>query len=137
MNNFILRLLIITVIQVLTYAYPLNDKEIDCVEKYNLNKTNVEMWNVQPIIPEENVEMLQFMSCYWKKLGYQNDNGEIDYVKLSEVVYNDLKKRFLSDCLHIVAFIVENCRKDINNDSDGLKVVKMWNCLNIYTENLF
>ncbi|KAF5304872.1 hypothetical protein FQR65_LT07889 [Abscondita terminalis] len=131
------KFLIFCAIQVLVCAFPLSDNERDCVEKYNLNKTNVEIWNIQPIISEDNVEMHQFMTCYWKKLGYQKENGEIDFVKLGEVVHKDLKKRFLFDCLHIVAFIVENCRKDVENDSDGLKVVKMWNCLNIYTENLF
>ncbi|KAF5298659.1 hypothetical protein FQA39_LY11735 [Lamprigera yunnana] len=136
MNTILRGFLVTTVIYCVVHGYPLNDKEKECVDQHKLNKTNIEAWNVQPLIPVENKEMGKFFACYWKKLGYQKENGEIDYIKLSEAVHDDLKGRFYSDCLHIVAFVVDNCRKSVE-ENDDLKVLKLWNCLNVYTENLF
>ena len=137
MNSNIPRIILLLILQTVSFGFPLNEKEQDCVSEHHLNIANVELWNIQPIIPEDNVEMVKYMTCYWKKLGYQKENGEIDFVKLSEVVHEDLKNRFHADCLHIVAFIVDNCKQNLDAHTDGLRAVKMWNCLNIYAENLF
>lgn len=118
------------------YALPLNQEERHCAADLRLNKATVETWNIEPLLPEDNAEILQYMSCYWKRLGYQKENGDIDYLKLGEVVHGDLKNRFHKDCLHIVAYIIDNCKNSINAETHGLKVVKMWNCLNIFAENL-
>ncbi|KAB0790043.1 hypothetical protein PPYR_15635 [Photinus pyralis] len=119
------------------YGLPLNEKERACAEKHNLSTKNIEMWNIEPLIPEDNVEMLEYMSCYWKNLGYLTEDGEIDFVKLGDVVHADLNARFHAEFGHIVAFIMDNCKQTVHGETDGLRAVKMWNCLNVYTENLF
>jgi len=124
-------------IQIGVHSMALNQIEADCVRELNLNKSIIEAWNIEPLIPEDNAEVGIYMTCYWKKLGYQKDNGEIDYYKISEVVHSDLKSRFHGECVHIVAYVVDSCRNDVQADSDGLRAIRMWNCLNVYTENLF
>lgn len=137
MSAFLTRIALLLITHASIYGFPLNEKEQDCVDKHNLNRTNIEMWNIEPLIPEDNIEMLKYMNCYWKQLGYLTEAGEIDFVKLSQVVHDDLKSRFRAECLHIVAFIMDNCKQTVHADTDGLRAVRMWNCLNVYTENLF
>ncbi|KAF2881566.1 hypothetical protein ILUMI_24601 [Ignelater luminosus] len=77
----------------------LNDKEENCVNELQLDRSTIETWNIQPLLPEDNEEIKQYLACYWKKLGYLEENGDLNYMKLSEVVHSDLKNRIRSDCL--------------------------------------
>lgn len=116
----------------------LNEKEENCVKELQLNRSTIETWNIQPLLPEDNKEIKQYLACYWKKLGYLEENGDLNYIKLSEVVRSDLKNRIRSDCLRITAYVVNNCKNAIQNENDeGLKAIRMWNCLNVQTEYVF
>lgn len=90
--------------------------------------------NSRAICPEDNPEYNKFISCFWKKTGRQNENGELNYDILKSFVREGIVQAIGDDPVgqnfaeQSSVKIINECKTIEEGNSEKL-VAKVRNCI--------
>lgn len=95
-----------------------------------MNQGEIEKWNTQPIVPEDNAEFNKFMTCFWKKKGYQNEDGQINYASLETSIGQLIGLKYTPQrAAEIAESVIKTCRNIQKGNDDGAFASKVSNCI--------
>jgi len=108
----------------------------ECLNELELTdqKQAIASLNNRAICPEDNPNYNKFISCFWKKTGRQNENGEVNYETIRLFVRAGII-RALGDDAAATTFAEENSTKIVNEcksvsgSTPEETVVKVRNCI--------
>ncbi|KAF2881569.1 hypothetical protein ILUMI_24604 [Ignelater luminosus] len=113
---------------------PLNLHQEECIAELSLDRETMALLSTQEFPPEDNFDCNRFYSCFWKKQGFQDEFGQINYHALEGETFNFLCQQVGSseDSMEYAKYLakrsVNDC-KTVTGTSDGQKAVKFHNCI--------
>ncbi|KAF2887324.1 hypothetical protein ILUMI_18849 [Ignelater luminosus] len=126
------------------FGYTWHPEELECVEEQKLDKAEIESLNDpwEKPTPEDNKVLNDFLECSWKKRGTLNDNGEISWDKIDDILAEILKKDIeenKSDSDEVFASVISGgvlqsllntCREQkFHGNTPGQAAAKAQNCI--------
>lgn len=127
-------------------GYEWDPEELECVQEQKLNKAEIETLNDPWDKPtsEDNKVLNDFLECSWKKQGTINENGEINWDKVDDIIAEEVKKNIednKSNSAEVISSViaggflqnaVNKCREEnIHGSSPGQTAAKVQNCVGI------
>lgn len=100
----------------------------------NLNRDFIRGLN-RPVVPENHEGFNSFRACYFKRKGYQNEDGDILYENLKDAlgaaILNEAGTSATAAKVfsHLIALQIVNSCKYIRGESHGDTAVKVQNCM--------
>lgn len=108
--------------------------EETCITELNLERNRIVKLNSKSIGPEDDEGFNKFLECFWKKKGYQKEDGQIDFEYLKstiiEVICEILGGDNSDSCVgsSVAAETVDKCR-NVTGNSHGQTASKVQNCI--------
>lgn len=68
--------------------------EEDCVKELNLNKETIITFDKQKDDSETNEHFNKFLVCSWKKKGIEKKDGEVNWDKIYEILFDEFQTDF-------------------------------------------
>lgn len=109
-------------------------EEENCVRELSLNRDLIRGLN-RGIVLENHDDFNDFRACYFKRKGYQNEDGEVLYENLKEALGRAIimeagtKTTAAKVFSHLIALQIVNSCKYIKGESHGDTAVKVQNCM--------
>lgn len=113
---------------------PLNSQQEECIAELNLDRETMAFLSTQEFPPDDNSDCNRFYGCFWKKQGFQDERGQINYSALEGETFNFLCQQVDSseDSMAFARYLarksVDDC-KHTTGASDGQKAIRFHNCI--------
>ncbi|KAF5290628.1 hypothetical protein FQR65_LT01918 [Abscondita terminalis] len=106
----------------------LDHHEEACITETRVSRELVLDAKKENVVYGDNEKYKEYMSCCWRKYGYQHANGEIRWERIREVLEEAYKPR-------VVVKLINKCI-DVEGDTPGDTVVMVLRCLDEHAPNL-
>lgn len=108
----------------------------ECLKELNIenDKLMIANYNNLVICPETHSNYNKFVTCFWKKTGRQNENGEVNYETVKSFIKNAIIQALGDDAAAIKfaedsSTTIVNACKNIKDKSPEEIAVKVRNCV--------
>uniref|UniRef100_A0A1Y1M2Y6 Uncharacterized protein n=1 Tax=Photinus pyralis TaxID=7054 RepID=A0A1Y1M2Y6_PHOPY len=99
------------------------------IDEICINRLNLDRKVMEPIVNKalhtlEDKDYLSYSECYWKESKLINDNDEIDWVQIENIVPKRLKR------IKHISNVIQSCKKlNLQGRNNGETAVQIQNCI--------